>query len=164
MAHPMRRKDREITDPLQIDHILDEALFGYLALCDGDEPYVLPMNFVNHKGKIYFHCALEGHKLEVIRKNSAACFNAVINTEVVPSETARGWGMMYESALVRGEISFVEEEEEKREAMIAMLHKVAGPDYNVPVPSKDLADIEVLRLNPSERTAKARRPLQIPPK
>lgn len=162
MARPMRRKDREITDTTQIDHILEKGIFGYLALCDDGEPYVLPMNYVDYKGKLYFHCALEGHKLDVIRKNPAACFNVVVNTEVVPSETARGWGMMYESALVRGKLSFVEGEEEKKEAMVAMLHKIAGPDYNVPIPSKDLADIEILRLDPKERTGKARRPVPLP--
>ena len=62
MAHPMRRKDRELTDGAEMDEILDKALVGHLGLCDEGEPYVLPMNFAVLKGALYLHCAREGRQ------------------------------------------------------------------------------------------------------
>jgi len=42
---------------------------GVLVMCDNRKPYAVPMNHGFMKGRFYFHCAKEGRKLEVIRKN-----------------------------------------------------------------------------------------------
>lgn len=158
MAHPIRRKDRELTDGAEMDEILEKALVGHLGLCDEGEPYVLPMNFVTLNGALYLHCAREGRKLNVLEKNPRACFSVQTDMELVTSPRACGWGMMYRSVLLFGSISVVESEEEKGESMMALMKKCAGPDFSHVFTSPELDSVTVLRLDWDERTGKARRP------
>ena len=60
MNHPVRRKDREITDPLEMDEILGRAVFGTLAMGGEEGLYAVPMNFVHKSGKIYVRGGSEG--------------------------------------------------------------------------------------------------------
>ena len=158
MAHPMRRKDRELTDGAEMDEILDKALVGHLGLCDEGEPYVLPMNFAALKGALYLHSAREGRKLGILERNPRACFSVQTDMELAPSPRACGWGMTYRSVLLFGAISLVDSEEEKGEAMTALMKKCANPDFAHVFTPSELASVTVLRLDWNERTGKARRP------
>ena len=158
MGHPMRRNDREITDPAEIDGILEKALFGHLGVCDGDEPYVLPVNFGVSEGAIYFHCAPEGRKLDVLRRNPKACFQVETDTELVTSTRACGWGMLYRSVVVSGVVSVVESLEEKARGLTALMKKCAGDAFSHEFTEQELGAVVVLRLEPVSRTGKARRP------
>ncbi len=78
----MKRKDREITDKTQIEDILKKGNLLNLGLIDENSPYVVPMNYGYSDGKIYLHCAREGHKIDLIRKNPNVCFTVSIDVEV----------------------------------------------------------------------------------
>ncbi len=78
----MTRKDREITDRTQIEDILQKGDLLNLGLIDDNSPYVVPMNYGYSDGKIYLHCAKEGHKNDLLRKNSNVFFTVSINVEV----------------------------------------------------------------------------------
>ena len=53
----------------EIIAILEKATAGTLALLgDNDYPYAVPISYVYHEGKLYFHSALAGHKVDAIRK------------------------------------------------------------------------------------------------
>ena len=55
--------------------ILKEEKRGVLALSgDSGYPYAVPLNFVYDNGKIYFHCANEGHKLDAIQSCDKVSF------------------------------------------------------------------------------------------
>lgn len=73
---PMRRKHQQLSEEECID-ILNNATSGTLALLgDGGYPYSLPISFVYADGKIFFHSALKGHKIDAIRscdKASVLC-------------------------------------------------------------------------------------------
>lgn len=158
MTHPVRRKDREITDPLEMDEILGKGVFGTLSLCDEDGPYAVPMNYVYMSGAVWFHCANEGRKLDVLRKSPRGCFSVVMNTDYVKSERSCGWGMLYESVTVRGPVSFVESPEEKERALVALVEKSSGQKFSGSFSSADLDSVTVFRLDAAERSGKARRP------
>ena len=68
----MTKRERQITDPEQIRHILDTAKVLHLGLAVNDEPYVVPMNYgyTEEDGKLvlYLHSALRGKKLDMIEK------------------------------------------------------------------------------------------------
>ena len=73
----MRRTDRKISRTDEIESIIKKADVCRIALVDGNRPYIIPMNFGYEKSKpskIYFHCASDGRKLDLIRKNNNACF------------------------------------------------------------------------------------------
>lgn len=76
----MRKSDREIRDYNEILRLLDECQTIRLALHDEPYPYVVPLSYgwEQRDGKlfVYFHCAKEGKKLDLIAKNANVCFEA----------------------------------------------------------------------------------------
>ena len=58
----------------EIEKVLNEENLWYLGVSLDDQPLVVPLNYVYTEGKILFHCALEGKKLDYIRKNDEVCF------------------------------------------------------------------------------------------
>jgi hypothetical protein len=58
----------------EIERILREEAVGYLGLAGDGQPYVVPLNYAYAAGKILFHCALTGQKLDAIRRNPHVCF------------------------------------------------------------------------------------------
>ncbi|MBE6898965.1 MAG: 5-nitroimidazole antibiotic resistance protein, partial [Ruminococcaceae bacterium] len=64
MFRDMRRKQQALPYEESVT-ILESASSGVLAVL-GDEgyPYTVPLSYVYREGKLYFHCASEGHKLD----------------------------------------------------------------------------------------------------
>ncbi len=58
----------------EMEKLLREESVGYLGLSVEDRPYVVPLNYGYREGKILFHCALGGKKLEYLRTNPTVCF------------------------------------------------------------------------------------------
>ena len=113
----VRRSDREITPQESID-ILDTAEYGILSTVGNDgQPYGVPLSYV-HKGSIYFHCAISGHKLENIEHNAKVSFCVVGKTKVLPDK----FGIEYESAVVFGRVSEVNGAE-RHHALLWLLEK-----------------------------------------
>jgi nitroimidazol reductase NimA-like FMN-containing flavoprotein (pyridoxamine 5'-phosphate oxidase superfamily) len=59
----------------EMEQILQEESIGYLGMAVNGTPYVVPLNYAYVEGKILFHCALTGKKLEYIEKNPRVCFS-----------------------------------------------------------------------------------------
>ena len=79
----MRRKRQQLSEEECID-ILNNATSGTLALLgDGGYPYSLPISFVYADGKIFFHSALKGHKIDAIRSCDKASFSVIQKDEVI---------------------------------------------------------------------------------
>lgn len=72
----MRRQDREVTDSARIREIISSCSVCRLGFCDGDEVYIVPLNFgyeeVDGKYVFYFHGAKAGRKAELIRRYASA--------------------------------------------------------------------------------------------
>ena len=80
----MRRKNQQLPDEM-CSSILKKAHTGTLALIDEDNfPYALPINYAFENNTFYFHCALEGHKLQAIRHCNKASFCVIDKDEIVP--------------------------------------------------------------------------------
>jgi len=58
----------------QIENILRSETMGFLGLSADGKPYVVPLTYGYADGKILFHCALKGKKLDLIKKNPQVCF------------------------------------------------------------------------------------------
>lgn len=58
----------------EMEQMLREEGLGYLGLTHEGEPYVVPVNYAYTAGKIVFHCALTGKKLDAIRRSPRVCF------------------------------------------------------------------------------------------
>lgn len=69
MATKELKKSRE-----EMEEILRNETLGFLGLCQDGQPYVVPLTYAYGNGKILFHCAIEGKKLDCIRENPQVCF------------------------------------------------------------------------------------------
>ena len=81
----MRRKRQQLAE--EEIAILEKATTGTLALLgDNDYPYAVPISYVYHDGKLYFHSALTGHKVDAIRKCDKASFCVIEKDDVQPEK------------------------------------------------------------------------------
>jgi uncharacterized protein len=112
----MRRTDREITDIQEILEVLKQAEVCRIALIDNDIPYIVPLNFgfeTSNPLVLYFHCAPQGRKLDIIRKNNKVCFEVEVDTKIISGIKACDWSMEYRSVIGFGVIQILESMEEK---------------------------------------------------
>ena len=123
----MRRKRQQLTESESIS-ILEKGTSGTLALLgDGGYPYAVPISFVYHEGKLYFHSALSGHKVDAIRNCDKASF-CVIDQDEVHGER---YTTYFRSVIAFGRIHIIEDEKERLTAA-----KLLGNRYN---PNQDEA-------------------------
>lgn len=110
MRHELRRKDRGIAES-EARELLERGEYGILSTCDSDgQPYGIPLSYCVIDNAIYFHSALEGHKLENIAANSKVSFCVVGKTEVLPDKFAT----RYESVVISGRAAEVFDDEKQR--------------------------------------------------
>lgn len=114
----MRRKDRFITNT-ETFAILEKGEYGILSTISANhEPYGVPLNYCVINGCIFFHCALEGKKINNILHNPQVSFCVVGSTEVLPDK----FGTKYESCIVQG-IASECVGQEKQLALEGLIHK-----------------------------------------
>jgi nitroimidazol reductase NimA-like FMN-containing flavoprotein (pyridoxamine 5'-phosphate oxidase superfamily) len=148
----MRRNEREITDTAQIEALLQRARICRVGFSDGDSPYVVPVCFGYRNRTLYFHCAAEGYKLDILRRNPRVCIEAEADVAFVPHDRPCGWSLKYRSVVGFGSASIVEDPEAKREGLgILMAHYAQGPFV---FPGDMLARTEVVRIDIESMTGK----------
>lgn len=109
---PMRRKRQELSEEESIN-ILKKSTAGTLALLgDHDYPYAVPLSYVYADGKLYFHSALTGHKVDAIRKCDKASFCVIEQDDVQPAQ----YTTFFRSVIAFGRIHIIEDETDKTEA------------------------------------------------
>lgn len=113
----MRNSKRQVTDEKRIDDIIMSCDCCRLGLVDGDEAYIVPLNFayVKEDGKrvFYFHGASEGRKIDLIKANGKAGFEMDTNHALMPADTACNFSFAYQCVIGTGKISLVEDREKK---------------------------------------------------
>jgi uncharacterized protein len=123
VEYSMRREEKEITNKKEIEQIFKEALVCRLGLFDGKSPYLVPVNFGYKEDTLYFHSALVGRKIDIIKKNPDVCFEIDIPGKTISSEKACNWGMSFVSIIGEGKVEFLDDETEKIDALnIIMEH------------------------------------------
>lgn len=150
----MRRKDREITKQEAIE-IIENSEYGVLSTVDKNgQPYGVPLSYAYKDNAIYFHCAVDGQKLDNIKNNSKVSFCVVGATKVLP-ET---FGTLYESALVSGIASEVHDDE-RHQALIWLLEKYCSGFLEGGLQYIELKDkvTKVIKIEISQLSGKARR-------
>ena len=129
----MRRTDREVTDFADLVRIIERCDVCRLAFSDGDYPYIVPLNFGleldGGQAVLYFHSALEGKKLELIRQYGRASFEMDCGHELALNEQAERCTMNYESVIGRGRVMIVPDEEKKHGLDILMHHYRPEDDF-----------------------------------
>ena len=82
----MRRKRQQLSEEKSIG-ILQKSTAGTLALLgDNGYPYAVPISYVYADGKLYFHSALSGHKIDAIKNYDKASFCIIDKDDVHPEK------------------------------------------------------------------------------
>lgn len=112
----MRRKDREILDMNEMLEIIKKCDVCRLALFDEEYPYIIPMNFgytyIDSQLVIYMHCANEGTKLELIRKNNKVSFEMDCSHKLIQGSAPCDCTMEYESVIGKGILEIMTDNKE----------------------------------------------------
>ena len=123
----MRRRRQQLSTEEAVA-ILQKSTAGTLALLgDNDYPYAVPLSYVYQDGRIYFHSALVGHKVDAVRKNEKASFCVIEQDDVQPKK----YTTFYRSVIAFGRVHVVDDEAEKMR-----MARMLGNRYN---PNDDVA-------------------------
>ena len=141
----MRRKERNIEDQAIIQDILNRSLICRIGLSDTDYPYILPLNYGHQDNALYFHCAPEGRKIDLIKKNNKVCFEIESDYRLVTDVVSCKWTSEFRSLIGIGKIEILNSHEEKVKGLNIIM-KQHGKDDNQ-YPPKMLNKLLVLKLN-----------------
>ena len=113
MFRQMRRNKQQLPDNECIE-ILESGTSGVLAVFgDDDYPYAVPLSYVYTDGKIYFHCAKTGHKLDAIKKHDKVSFCVISQDKIVPER----YTTHYKSVIAFGKARILDDDTEIRESI-----------------------------------------------
>ena len=164
----MTRRERQITDPAEIKRILDTCQILHLGLVDGDQPYVVPMNYgyefvpAGESGGeslvLYLHGARQGYKLELMKANPKVFFEMECGVQQFEGDVACRYGTAYQSLMGRGLAALVDDPAGKIHALEVIMHTQTGKDFTGHFNDKLASVVSIIRIDVAEYTAK-RRPL-----
>lgn len=124
---PMRRSKQALPEEECIS-ILANAYRGFLSVVgDGGYPYSVPINFVFEDGKLYFHSAREGHKLDALRACDKACFTVLGEPEKEPGD----WWYHVKSVICFGRVKSVADEAERHARLLSLAQKYFPEGYDI---------------------------------
>ena len=119
------RRARQQLDERECLELLEKEPRGVLAvLGDGDYPYAVPLDFLYRDGKLYFHCAREGHKLDALRRHDKASFCVTDGG----FRREGDWALHFRSVIVFGRVRLMGHDEEGIEALLRALGNKYNPD------------------------------------
>lgn len=154
----MTRRERQVFDINEIIKILDKSKVLHLGLVDGDEPYVVPMNYgytmENEKLILWLHGATEGRKLDVMRANPKVFFSMECDLQPFEGEVACKYGLGYSSLMGKGTAEIIEDVEEKMKALTYLMKTQTGNDFEFN--EKLVSVVSIIKIDVFEYTAKHR--------
>ena len=156
--HGMTKREYKITDEAQIRDILDSAKVLRLGIAVDNEPYIIPLNYgytlENGELKLYLHSAVQGNKLDLLRKNPNVCFE--LDCDLIPFEgrVACQYGLSYSAVSGRGRAVLIEDVEEKMEGMSILMKTQTGRDFEFN--ERLVSSVAVIRVDVTEYTVKHR--------
>ncbi len=148
----MRRKEKEITDKKEIENILKKSQICHVAMVDKDKPYIVPMNFGYENKTLFFHSAIEGRKINVIKKNPNLCFEVEQVVQFKKAKLACDWSIEYKSVIGEGRAQLLYDPEEKREGLDIIMAQYSGRTFEYP--SEMLEKTLVIKLVIDKMTGK----------
>ena len=148
----MRRAEKEIKDQNVINNILNSAIICRVGFAGDDYPYIVPMNYGHSDNALYFHCALEGKKIELIKQNNKVCFEIEKSHQIISDDVSCKWSTKYQSIIGFGEIEIIDDTDEKIKGLdiIMTQHGKSENSYS----KKAVEKVRVLKLQIDSLTGK----------
>ena len=149
----MRKKSREMEAAWALE-VMDKAPYITVSMSDADgKPYAVPLSLARTDEKtFYFHCATEGTKLDVLRRNPQVCLSAVGKCKPTVGPKDGSFTLEFHSATAVGTVDIVEDENTRKEALRAICmrflpHQMEGFEEAV---SRSLQKTSVVRITLTE--------------
>lgn len=138
----IRRKEKEIKDEKELISIVQEAKYITLAMCSGNQPYLVTLNHGYDKDKncIYFHCAQEGKKRDILTANNRIWGQALVDRGYVQGQCDH----LYATTHFTGRVTFVTDYDEKKHALTVMIEALEKEPEKVI--QKQLTEESVLKV------------------
>lgn len=156
----MRRKDREIKDIDEIVRVLERCQTIRIGISSEPVPYVVPVSFgIDPSQKmptVYFHCARQGHKIELLGEKKDVFVEA--DTFFKVEKAAGGVTTRYESVMGTGFCERVTEPDEILKGLNLILSHYDVNDFP-PDRCKGLQNLYVYRIRMAEVTGKHNLPI-----
>jgi uncharacterized protein len=151
----MRKKEREITDISVMNGIIKRAKVIRLGLCDGPQPYVIPLNFGYEDNIFYFHCASEGRKLTVMKENPLVCIEVEGDMAILPDPKGKAcaWSATYESIIAFGSAEILTEVSEKRKGLAIIMKQYSDEQFEFG--ENSIKGVTVVRVAVKQMTGKS---------
>ena len=120
----MRKKSREMNAEWALA-VMDRAPYMTVSMTDADGmPYAVPLSLARiGEETFYFHCALEGTKLEILRTNPRVCLTAVTKCKPTVGPRDGSFTLEYQSATAVGRAELVTDDDERKEALRAICQR-----------------------------------------
>jgi len=154
----MRKQNREIAQRSGILDVLEQAQVCRVALNTPEGgPYIVPLNYgyrLDEDGvlTLYFHCANEGRKLDLIRADGRCGFQLDCAHELRQGQTACDFTFYFQSIIGSGDIALVADEDERMRGLDALMRHYGGAGLGYK--ERALALTTVLKLTANEYCGK----------
>ncbi len=155
----MRRADREVKNREEIINILNSCKTASIAMIDRNMPYVVPMSygyeFVDDSLVLYFHCATEGKKLDILKENNRVCFDIFCEGTPVHAEIPCNFGYYFSSIIGNGTAEIIDNSTEKCYSLEKIFAHQAG--RKVEITEKQAATVCVFKVVSAEYSCKQKK-------
>jgi nitroimidazol reductase NimA-like FMN-containing flavoprotein (pyridoxamine 5'-phosphate oxidase superfamily) len=143
-----------IDDREKIDTVIRSCKTCYLAVCEHDQPYIIPMNFALDGECIILHSAQEGRKWETMKKNPHVCVTWVSGEELAWQDISVGcsYRVVSKSVIAEGDVEFVEEFDEKVSCMEKLMAQYSSITFKFSRPS--ICNVGVIKVHIRKITAR----------
>ncbi|MCF2142420.1 MAG: pyridoxamine 5'-phosphate oxidase family protein [Candidatus Heimdallarchaeota archaeon] len=134
----IRRKEKAIRTTKEMQEILLQAKYITLAMCTNNEPYLVTVSHGYDKKQncLYFHCAAEGKKIDILRKNNLVWGQALLDKGYVYGKCDH----LYTTTQFKGRVEFITDLAEKKRALTLMIHQLEEESQREQVMTNQLTD------------------------
>ena len=159
MFREMRRKRQQLTHE-ECLAILERGTSGVLAVSGEDGyPYAVPLSYVYRDGRLFFHCAKSGHKLDAIRRCEKVSFCVIDQDQVVPAE----YTTYFRSVILFGRARILQDAEEIHSSITWLAEKyypTAAPEFQEAAIEREAAALYMVEIQIDHMTGKEAKELR----
>lgn len=123
----------------RLEEIIKKCQVCTVAMVDQGKPYIVSMNFGYHEKTVYLHSDGEGHKIDVLKMNNNVSIMFYTDTDVFARDEHIGcsWRMRYRSVVINGKLEFIEDFNQKKQALDVMMRNFTEINIKYSKPAID---------------------------
>ncbi len=140
-------RSKYVTKPSEIEDILNKCDVCYVGMVDqNQEPYVVALNYGYRDNCLYLHSAKTGRKIEILKTNNKVCV-ALSTDHLLRAQheaVACSYAMHYRSVVIHGHVEFIEDNDQKMEALNIIMKHYTGHEFSYNLPA--VREVEVYKV------------------